>query len=233
MTLLSALQEELSAAGDRIAERQAHRRRRRRRLLGIAIGATLVLSGGAVAATIMQPISVDPNTPVQPPTGPGNHGAEHQTSRSALRAHLQPSGPTYLRTTNWDSAQSFAIPGTNLRGWSFDQPGKRCLALPDPLAEGYGITCKTLAEVAAGEASVILLPPRDSGAPNIFGIITTAGERASIEAPPGTAAQAARIGDVYVGTAPAGSRLVTARGKKKAINPAPADIVRFASTPDP
>jgi hypothetical protein len=229
MTLLPTLQDELSAAGDRLAYRQIHRQRRRR-LLGFAVGGTLLLSGGAVATTILQPVPVDPNGPVAPPPGPGNHGAPHQTSSSALRAHLEPSDPAYLRGTDWGSARSFAIPGTSLRGWTFEQPGRRCLALPDPLAEGYGVICKTPAEVAAGEASVIVLPPRDSGAPNIVGVITSGSERASIEAPPGAATHWARIGDVYAGTAPAGSRLVTATGKK-AINPRPAVIVRTAPHP--
>lgn len=227
MTLLATLQDELSAAADRLAHHEIHRRRRRRRVVGLAIGGGLVLSGGAVAATILQPFPVDPDAPVVLPPGPGNHGARHQTSSSALRAHLERSDPKYLRGTAWGSARSFAIPGTSLRGWTFEQPGRRCLALPDPLVEGYGVICKTPAEIAAGAASVMVLPPRDSGAPNIVGVITSKGERASIEAPPGAAMRWARIGNVYVGTAPAGSRLVTAAGKKL-INPRPAKVIPAA-----
>lgn len=193
MTLLGTLQEDLRVAGDRLAQRQVHRRRRRR-LLAFAAGGTLLLSGGAVAGTtILRPLDpqpVDPHARVVPAPGPGNHGAPHQTSADALRAHLAPS----LRDVDWDAAKSFAIPGTDLRGWTFDQPGKRCLALPDPLSESYGVICRTPEEIAAGEAKIKIITPPGFTTPTIAGGLLSPGDD-----PPRGRLRWVRIGDVYVG----------------------------------
>lgn len=177
------------------------------------------------------PVAVADDAPVAPPPGPANAGAAHQTSSTALRTHLERGGPEYLEGSDWASARSFAIPGTNLRGWTFDQrSGKRCLAIPDPLAEGYGISCDTPKEIAAGESTVVMLPPVGSGAPNIVAALTAGNAAASIEAPQGDAKYWERIGDVYAGVAPAGSRLVVA-GRSQAIAPAPGEVVEAAPAP--
>lgn len=177
------------------------------------------------------PAPVAENAPVTPPPGPGNVGAAHQTSSVALRARLERGDGAYLRGSDWESARSFAIPGTNLRGWTFDQgSGKRCLAIPDPLAEGYGISCDTPEEIAGGESTVVMLPPAGSGAPNIIGVLTSGNERATIDAPQGAVKHWERIGDVYAGVAPAGSRLITAAGSQ-AIDPPPGEVVEAAPTP--
>lgn len=177
------------------------------------------------------PVPVAENAPVALPPGPGNAGAAHQTSRTALRTHLERGGPEYLEGADWASARSFAIPGTNLRGWTFDQrSGKQCLAIPDPLAEGYGISCDTPKEIAAGESTVVMLPPAGSGAPNIVAALTVGNAAASIEAPQGDAKHWQRIGDVYAGVAPAGSRLVVA-GRSQAIDPPPGEVVEAAPAP--
>lgn len=187
---------------------------------GIAVaGDRLLASGSAV------PLADD--VPVAPPAVNGNQGAAHQHSVNALRDHLTLGGPGYLRDVDWQSADSFPVPGTQLRGWKFDQPGKRCLALPDPVAEGYGVTCRTPQEIAAGKASVMVLPSPDSGVPNVIGALTSGGQLASIE-PRTPDVHWQHIGDVSVGIAPAGSHLVTAGGRQK-INPPPNETV----TPSP
>lgn len=203
----------------------------------IAAGALAVgLAGVAIAESQLGADSSAPvpvaNVPVAPPPGPGNIGAAHQTSSDALRAHLDRGGPEYLKGTDWGSARSFAVPGTRLRGWTFEQQsGKRCLAMPDSLAEGYGITCRTPEEIADGKATVVLLPPtKASTAPNIIGVLTTGSKTASIETPSGATKTWERIGDVYAGTAPAGSRLVTAAGSQ-AIDPPTTGTIQPAPSP--
>lgn len=199
-------------------QRMFWRRLRRGPALGLVVLAATSASAVAVASGVggLWPESarVTRDAVVAPPAGPGNLGAAHQTSVSALRSHLGGSGSG----TDWDSARSFAIPGTRLRGWTFDQPGKRCLALPDPIAEGYGVKCASSTEVAAGEASVIFRPPTDSKAPNIVGVLISGGRTAAIETRSGARAPFERTGDVYVGIAPAGSRLVSA-GRTQSIGP--------------
>ncbi|HEX8206192.1 MAG TPA: hypothetical protein VF587_09050 [Solirubrobacteraceae bacterium] len=199
----------------------------------VAAGAlTIGLAGGALALDADSSTAgrVASDAVVAPPPGPGNQGAAHQTSSSALRAHLAAGGGSYLDGVDWASARSFAIPGTRLRGWTFDQPGKRCLAMPDPISEGYGVTCQTPDAVAAGKASVVVLPPADAGAPNVVGVLVSGNHTASIEGAAGAAASWERIGDVYAGTAPAGSRLVTAAGSK-GINPPASGFVPPATRP--
>ncbi len=193
-------------------------------IAGIAIGADQLVDKTSTA------VLVDVDAPVIPPPGPGNHGAAHQTSRIALRAHLEPSGPTYLANTDWGSARSFAIPGTDLRGWTFDRPGKRCLALPDPVAEGYGVTCNTAEEIAAGAATVMVLSPTGAHAPNIVGALVADGGMASVETPPGTKAQWDRFGDVYVGTAPTGSRFLTG-SRSQSVRPPSAEVAQAPPQP--
>ena len=126
----------------------------KRSAIGVIAGLALGGTGIAIAQDQLDnesstPISVASDAPAAPPRGPGNHGAAHQSSRTALRAHLEPSGAAYLANVDWDGARSFAIPGTRLHGWTFEQPGRRCLAVPDPIAEGYGVTCNTPEEVRA------------------------------------------------------------------------------------
>lgn len=174
---------------------------------GIAIGQA---QSGDEAPVASPPTPIAADAPMVPPPGPGNYGAAHQTSRAALRAHLEPAGPEYLVNVEWNAARSFAIPGTRLRGWTFQQPSKRCLALPDPIAEGYAVTCNSPEEIAAGKATIVIVAPVAAHAPNLVGALTASSGTASIVAPRGTAAKVERTGDVYVGTVPAGSRLVTA-----------------------
>lgn len=199
---------------------------RKKTTLGLIAGTlTVGVAGVAVAEQLSsEPASVASDAVVAPPAGPGNLGAAHQTSSSALRVHLERGGPEYLEGVDWGSARSFAIPGTRLRGWTFEQPGKRCLAMPDPIAEGYGVTCNTPQQVSAGKASVVILPPTDAKAPNIVGVLTSANKTAAIRTPSGAAAPWQRIGDIYAGTAPTGSRLENA-GVTQAINPPTKEVV--------
>ena len=197
---------------------------RKRTILG-AIAAGGLVAGVAAVADGQQPAVPSPvlavrDAAIAPPSERGNLDAAHQTSNSALRAHLEPAGRGYLEGSDWSSARSFAIPGTQLRGWTFNQQDKQCLAVPDPAAEGYGVTCNTREEVASGKATVIVTPPTGSGAPNVVGVLEADNTSASIDVPPGTAARFERIGDVSVGIAPSGSHLVTASGKH-AIQPPP------------
>lgn len=235
---LDDLQRQLVAASRSLSPAQPARSPRRRRALRrsslVLIGA-LIVGGSAIAATTQLtagPLTVARDAPVVPPPGPGNLGAPHQTSSSALRAHLQAGGPAYLANTDWSSARSFAIPGTRFRGWTFAQPGKQCLAIPDPITEGYGVACRTPQDIAAGEATVVMLPPTEARAPNIVGVLITGSETPSIEAPPGTRTHWERIGDVYAGTAPTGSRLVTASGRQT-IDPPTTRFVQPAPEPGP
>lgn len=207
----------------------------KRTVVGVLVGA-LTLGGAGVAVgqgqtgpSTMKLVARD--APVTPPAGSGNYGASHQHSIAALRAHLEPSDPTYLADADWDSARSFMIPGTQLRGWTFEQPAKRCLALPDPIAEGYGITCNTRAEIAAGRATVLVRPPAEAHAPNIVGALVSATGTASISVPSGTASQSERIGDVYVGTAPSGSRLVVASRSLRIDEPVVPEVGRALPRP--
>jgi hypothetical protein len=235
MTIFPDLERQLMRAAHSLPPTVAARRVPRRAPLAVALVA-LSLSCTALAASeiwhpLRDPVSVPSDAVVAPPPGPGNLGAAHQTSGSALREHLQRAGPAYLDGTDWASARSFAIPGTRLRGWTFAQPGKRCLAIPDPLSEGYGVTCRTPRQIAAGEASVVMLPTTKSGAPNIVGVLTRRNQTAAIEAPSGATSHFKQTGDdVYAGTAPAGSRLVTA-ARRQAINPPTNEFV--APVPSP
>lgn len=170
---------------------------------------------------ISYPALFTDGTHTAPPRTDTNLGADHQTSSSALREHLERADSGYLAGADWSTARSFAIPGTRLRGWTFATREKRCLALPDPLVEGYGVSCKTPQEIADGQASVIFTPPADSDAPNIVGVLVADGQRASIDPPPGTTANWESWSDLAVGTAPSGSRLVVA-GRRIAIE-APGD----------
>lgn len=238
---LDDLQRQLVAAsrGLSIAQHTATGRpaKRWRSLRGsslVLVGA-LVVGGTAVAATTQLtagPRPVARDTAVTLPPGPGNLGAPHQTSSRALRAHLRPAGAEYLANVDWSSARSFAIPGTRFRGWTFEQPGKRCLAIPDPLSEGYGVTCRTPTAIAAGHATLVMLPPIAARAPNIVGVLTSGRETPFIDAPSGTTTHWERIGDLYAGTAPAGSRLVTASGRH-AIDPPQSKVVHLPPKPGP
>lgn len=213
---LVAASRNLPLAQPAATDRPSERWRSLRRSCLVLIGA-LVVGGSAVAATAQLT---------------GNLGSPHQTSSSALRAHLAPPGLETFANTDWSSARSFAIPGTRLRGWTFERPGKRCLAIPDPLAEGYGVTCNTPQEIAAGKATVIVLPPTEARAPTIVGVLTAGSGTASIDAPSGTTTHWKRIGDVYAGVAPTGSRLVTASGRH-AIDPPTTKFVQPAPEPGP
>ncbi len=182
---------------------------------GLAAGVLLTgLVGVALGEVVSSTAPVPDDVGIVPPAGNGNLGAKHQTSSSALRAHLERADPKYLAGVNWATARSFQIPETDLRGWTFSQAsGKRCLAIPDPLVEGYGITCKSSQEIAAGEATVVMLPPPSSGAPNIVGVLASEGGNARITGLKNDG-QLRKVGDVFAGTAPAGSRLVTEAGSQ-------------------
>lgn len=199
---------------------------------GLVAGALTVGGAGLATGQVAGGSPAQVQQAVAPLAGRTNFGAPHQTSSSALRAHLERGNPEYLADVDWSSARSFVIPGTSFRGWTFAQPRKRCLAIPDPLVEGYGITCRTPKDIAAGKATVVMLPPTETGAPNIVGVLTTGSETPSIEAPPGSTKHWQRTGDVYAGTVPAGSRLVTASGRH-AIDPPKDDILPPSQVPTP
>lgn len=182
-------------------------------------GVSMAIAQSRGIGVTPEPVPLDAAAGTRVPPGRGNVGAEHQTSTSALRDHLERAGAEYVSDSDWESARSFSIPGTQLRGWTFDQPGERCLAIPDPVAEGYGVSCRTRAEIERGEASVVMLPPATSGAPNIVGVLTIGEATARLESS-SAGVHWARIGDVYAGTAPAGSRLVTA-DRSQMIKPPP------------
>lgn len=199
----------------------------------VAAGAlTIGLAGVAVGEVGSNPKPVSNDAVVAPPQGQGNHGAEHQNSSAALREHLERSDSGYLKGVDWSTAQSFAVPGTSLRGWTFEHAdgGKRCLAIPDPLAEGYGVTCNAPSEVARGEATVVMLPPVASGAPNVVGALVSGEATARISGGRDASADVRKIGDVYAGTAPAGSRLVVA-GRSQSIEPPTDGFVEPAPAP--
>lgn len=190
-------------------------------LVGVAIGETQ-------AGTDVAPPAA---APAAPQSSPSNAGADHQVSRAALRAHLERGGDGYLRGSDWASAQSFAVPGTKLRGWTFQQQsGKRCLALPDPIVEGYGVKCSTSTEIADGVATVVLIPPASTEAPSIVGVLTSGTRTASVDAPDGDAGILTRIGDVYAGSAPVGSRLITDAGSQT-LNPPKHEYVEAVPAP--
>jgi len=201
-----------------------------------ALAAAVLATAGGVA--IAGQVSGEPqatvarNAPIAPPAGPGNRGAAHQTSAAALREHLDRGDEGYLKDVNWKTARSFTVPGTELRGWTFIQPGKRCIAIPDPLAEGYGVTCKTPREITAGEGSVLMLTPTESGKPILAGIMVSGTQTATVQTPGKTAARWERTGDVYAGTVPAGSRLASA-GMSRSIDPEPAELVPPATPTTP
>lgn len=194
-----------------------------KRSLVLAIGVGALTAGGAGVAVGQsadkpesQAAPVDQAT-IAPPPGAGNPGASHQTSAAALRAHLDHG--SYFEGVDWSSARSFPIAGSKLRGWTFNQgTTKRCLAIPDPLAEGYGVTCKTSDEVKAGDGTVLMLAPSGSDAQSVVGAMVAPDDTASLKAPGGTSANWKRSGDVYAGTAPAGSRLQAA-DKGQSIDP--------------
>lgn len=218
---------------DRLAAREAHRppwwRRRPRMSVPLAVVLGVAAAGTATAGTLVaiqdssRP-SVAPVAPIKPPPGPGNLSAAHQESAAAMRAYLD-HGQADFAGTDWTSLRLIPIPGSKLTGWSFTQGAKRCLALPDPIAEGYGITCKTPKAIRAGEATVLVLVPANAGVPNIVGALVADDATASLDTPTGPSKTFRRTGDVYAGTAPAGSRL-TAAGKRLAVdsppNPLPA-----------
>lgn len=206
---------------------------RSKSILGLAAAGALTigLAGVAVGEVGSNPKPVSSEAVVAPPQGSGNHGAGHQSSSAELRAHLERNDSGYLKGVDWSTAQSFAVPGTSLRGWTFEQAaGKRCLAIPDPLAEGYGVTCNTPSEVARGEATVVMLPPKASGAPNIVGALLSGDATARISGASVASADVRKIGDVYAGTAPAGSRLVVA-GRSQSIEPPTGGFVEPAPAP--
>lgn len=210
---------------DRLAEQEAQRapwwRRRPRMSVPLAVVLGLALAGTATAGTLVairdSSRSVAPDAPIKPPPGPGNLGAAHQEAAAAMRAYLD-HGQAEFAGTDWTSLRVIPIPGTKLTGWSFTQGAKRCLALPDPIAEGYGITCKTLREIRAGEATLLVLAPRNAGVSSIVGALVADDATASLDTPTGPSSTFKRTGDVFAGTAPVGSRL-TAAGKRLAVDP--------------
>lgn len=204
----------------------------------LAIGVGALTAGGAGVAVGQsgdkpegRAAPVNQNAKISPPPGSGNVGARHQTSVAALRAHLDHG--SYFKGVDWSSARSFPIAGSKLRGWTFNQnQTKRCLAIPDPLAEGYGVTCKTPEEVKAGNGTVLVLAPRGSGVRSVAGAMVAPGDTASLKAPDGASANWERSGDVYAGTAPEGSRLEAA-GKRQAVDPPSNELVPADSPSTP
>lgn len=216
---------------DEVAARDAERAAGWRRRPGTSILLAAVLgvgvAGTAAAATLVAlrdaPVTVTRDAPITPPPGPGNFGAAHQTSPTVFRAYFD-HGEEYLSSTDWGSLRSLPISGTRLRGWTFKQRAKRCLALPDPIAEGYGVTCKTAEAIRRGEATVLVLAPANAGVRSIVGALVARGGTATLQAPPGDSATLVRTGDAYAGAAPAGSRLTTA-GRRQTVDPPPNPLI--------
>lgn len=221
---------------DEVAARDAERTPRWRRRPGTSMLLAAVLgvgvAGTAAAATLVAlrdaPVTGARDAPITPPPGPGNLGAAHQTSPTAFRTHLDPAEAD-RSGTDWASLRSLPISGTPLRGWTFTRRAKRCLALPDPIAEGYGVTCKTAKAIKDGEATVLVLVPPNAGVQSIVGALVAAGDIASLQTPAGGSATLNRTGNAYAGTAPAGSRLTTA-GRSQVIDP-PANALVEPVTP--
>lgn len=183
MTLLSRLQDELIDAGDRMAERQTHRRRRHR-LLGVVLGGTVLVSGVAVAATIWQPQlgSEQRGRPSADAQAPPAQQLErfavlrrHPTARDrgtlaryALTQlaphHVDGVRTEYVRVLDErpDGTGEVLIPAASA------DAGRDALCLfSRDAVDGGGIACYTTAEVLAGNATLAMAgaPPEEPSRP--------------------------------------------------------------------
>lgn len=130
----------------------------------------------AVAESTNAPVVSDPRTgpatpqAVSPPTpeivaafpmlssDPG--GAADASARQSMQNQLGSTsdldhGP--IGTADFDMARSSAITGSSTRAWLVPSGNKACVVLPDPV-DGYGVSCGSLEDIAAGHGFVALGP---------------------------------------------------------------------------
>lgn len=189
------------------------------------VAAVAVTSAGAVAGMATggeAPGVIDKsatlntdNLPVIVPEQ-NNEGAAHQTSAAAFKAHLDTS--TSQAPVGSD-LQSFEVAGTNLRGWTFSDGPRKCLALPDPVVEGYAVKCGTKQDVAAGEVAVVFSPPKNTGRWPIAAARVADGDAATVAGSDARNWRKSR--DVYAGRVNDGATLTVA-GRPQAVRSAPA-----------
>jgi hypothetical protein len=86
--------------------------------------------------------------------------AAQQALRDVLGATSRAAhGP--IGTADFAKASSAAIQGTSTRAWIVPSGDQACLVLPDAV-DGYGASCGTLRDIAAGRGFVALGPPAGS-----------------------------------------------------------------------
>jgi hypothetical protein len=140
--------------------------------LVIAAVAAAGIAGAAVAVADVTTTQSQPSadaaaaSAASMPT-PGSFGVFRRAARSgdvmpvAVRTMLTPTAER--EGLDLDRARAAATVGVS-RVWVIPGPGKVCLALPDPV-DGFGVTCRTPKEAAAGElmASLVGLPGQRAG----------------------------------------------------------------------
>ncbi|MBJ7459591.1 MAG: hypothetical protein JHD02_10420, partial [Thermoleophilaceae bacterium] len=153
-----------------------------------------------------------------------NEGADHQVSADAFRAFLEGDNPEPLSDVKWASLESFEVTGTNLRGWTFQKGGGKCIAVPDPLSEGYGVSCGDGKAAAAGQVAVVFNTPKGTGKPQIVGALTVPGQAVSLSGASSKSWSRA-ASDVYAGSAADGARLVLGDRRETLNAPTPNGVI--------
>jgi hypothetical protein len=153
----------------------------------LIIMTSVVAAFAAAAATTIATAGDDPPTATKG-FAPGelavvvpkqnNVGAAHQTSVSAFRAHIEAAGAA--PDADWSTAKTFPIAGTKLNGWTFNSGSQDCLAVPDPVVEGYAVKCGDKSEVADGKIAFVFAPAVQTGEPNIAAVLSPTASDVSV-----------------------------------------------------
>jgi hypothetical protein len=91
---------------------------------------------------------------------PSSHPVAEQTLRDILGA-TSPSANGPVGTADFGKASSSAIEGSSMRAWIVPSGDMACLVLSDTV-DGYGASCATLTDIAAGRGYLALGPPAGS-----------------------------------------------------------------------